>query len=176
MESFERQLYPFVYDAAYPFLFCTLCKYAVLAPSTSDHLKDVHKDIPTNRRKIVREATGRLHGVYRGKEDMAKFCFPGPGDKPIPYIHQPVNNGICCNECRWITTSATRMRTHEKTHPGGSSGTRWRTNVRCQRLFAKGPYSVWFEVGWEEDAFSGELTAWFHGNDEFRTYPRQAVS
>jgi hypothetical protein len=176
MENFERQIYPFVYDPAYPFLFCTLCKYAVLVPSTSAHLKDVHKDIPTSQRKAVREATGQLHGVYQRKEEMAEFRFPGPDDKPIPYIHRPANNGICCSECRWITTSEARMRTHwQKTHPE-SSGTRWRTNVQCQRLFAKGPYSVWFEVGWEEDVFDGELAAWLPWRLELRMYSKQAVS
>lgn len=97
MENFRHQLYPFIYDAAYPFLFCTLCKYAMLVPSTTDHLRDIHKDMPIRHRKAVREATGRLHGMYQRKEEMERFCFPSPDKGPVPYIHEPVNNGLGCD-------------------------------------------------------------------------------
>ncbi len=174
MDSVVSRLYPFVYDAKYPFLFCTLCGYAVLVPSTSDHLKDVHKDMPTSQRKVVREATDQLHGMYQRKEEMEEFRLPSPGDRPIPYIQAAVDNGIRCNECGWITTSVQRMRTHcRKTHQSSSS-LRWRTNIRCQRLFAKGPYSIWFEVEREEDVLSSELTAWLRGSVELRMCARQS--
>lgn len=174
MESIADQLYPLVYDAEFPFLFCILCKYAVLVPSITDHLKGVHdKDVPTSQRKVVREAASQLHGMYERKEAMDQFCLPSPGDRPIAYIQAPVNNGIQCNECGWITTSKHRKRTHcQKTHQG-RSGLQWRTNVTCQRLFAKGPHSVWFEVGREENALNSNLTAWLQRDNNPRMYARR---
>ncbi|KAK9444039.1 hypothetical protein VB005_02565, partial [Metarhizium brunneum] len=57
------------------------------------------------------------------------------------------------------------MRAHCcKTHESGSS-LRWRANVHCQQLFAKGPNSIWFEVSRQEDVFSSNLTAWLFGGD-----------
>lgn len=141
-----------------------------------DHLKDVHKDVVlTSQRKLVREATGHLQGMYRTKEEMQMFRFPSPGDKPIPYIQEAVSNGNRCDECGWITTSVQRKRAHcQKEHPG-NNGIRWRINVRCQRLFAKGPYSVWFEVGREEGVLNGDLTAWLRWSDELRMYGRELI-
>ena len=174
MDSVEGPLSPFVHDPAYPFLFCTLCKHAVLVPSTSDHLKDLHKDVvPISQRKVVREAACRLHGMYERKEDMTKYSFPNPGDKPIAYLHKPVNDGLRCNECGWITRSVTRMRAHCCKAHGSSSSLRWRTNVSCQQLFAKGPHSGWFEVEREEDVISNELMSWLQSSDGLRMYVRR---
>ncbi|OAQ58899.2 hypothetical protein VFPPC_16935 [Pochonia chlamydosporia 170] len=166
MGSTTSSIYPLMHDAAYPFLFCTLCKYAVLVPSICDHLKDVHDDkISTNQRKAVREAASRLSGMYQRKEDMINYKFPSLGDCPIPHLRDAVTDGLRCNECGWITRSKPRMRAHcGKTHAGGSN-LRWRANVHCQRLFAKGPNSVWFEVSRQEDVVSSDLTAWLFGGD-----------
>jgi hypothetical protein len=174
MEQAANPLYPFVHDPVYPFLFCTLCKYAVLVPSTSDHLKDVHRGVVrTGRRKLVREATSRLQGMYQRKDEVEQFRFPNPGDAAIPHIREPVEDGIRCDECGWITRSTQRMAAHRrKAHEGGSR-VRWRTGVRCQQLFAKGPHSGWFEVRREEDVFTSELAAWLQGGDEGRMYVSQ---
>jgi hypothetical protein len=178
MDGNYSSLYPLLHDPNYRFLFCTLCRYAVLVPSISDHLKGVHKDVPADRRKAVRENAGRLEGMYQRKEEAAQFQFPSPSDAPIPHIRAPVDNGLQCEHCRWITTSPVRRKTHR--HPGIRP--RWRANVRCQQLFAKGPRSVWFEVGQDdgaftsdgaltgEDSFTGELTAWLNEGNELRTY------
>lgn len=154
-------LYPFVHDPAYPFLFCTLCRYAVLVPSTTDHLKSVHKDVPAGQRKVVRRATSQLSNMLRSKDEIRQFSFPRPESAPIPHIRPPVEDGHQCNECGWLTTSETRRRMH--VHPTDSRRSvysPWRTGVRCQQLFAKGPRSVWFEVGRDEATSGTALDEW----------------
>jgi hypothetical protein len=175
MESVTNPIHPLMHDPAYPFLFCTLCEYAVLVPSIWDHLKDLHDDkVSTNQRRMVREAASRLHGMYQRKEDMKLYKFPSPGECPIPHLRDPFPDGLRCNECGWITRSERRMRAHCcKTHESGSS-LRWRTNVHCQQLFAKGPNSIWFEVGRQEEVFSSNLTAWLFGGDTSCRYMKQA--
>jgi hypothetical protein len=171
-----QNLYPFVYDTTYPFLFCSLCHYAVLVPSTADHLKGVHKDIPVSQRKAVRDAISQLPNMYRSKEDVGEFAFPSPSSAPIPHIQPPFEDGHQCNECGWITTSKTRRRMHvhppDQCHSGHSP---WRTGVRCQQLFAKGPRSVWFEVGRDEAVSSSELSVWLEMEDLFGMCSRAIV-
>jgi hypothetical protein len=164
-EEVDDRFYPFVYDAVYPFLFCRLCKYAVLVPSTSDHLKDMHKDLPNRQRKVVRMATAQLQNMYVRQEEVEQFRLPSPSDAAIPYLRQPETDGIRCGECGWITRSTQRKRAHSRETHQGSGRLRWMSNVRCQQLFAKGPRSGWFEVERQEDVFSSEGTAWAHGND-----------
>ncbi|KID96590.1 hypothetical protein MAJ_07429, partial [Metarhizium majus ARSEF 297] len=164
-EEVDDRFYPFVYDAVYPFLFCRLCKYAVLAPSTSDHLKDMHKDLPNRQRKVVRMATAQLQNMYVRQEEVDQFRLPSPSDAAIPYLRQPETDGIRCGECGWITRSTQRKRAHSRETHQGSGRLRWMSNVRCQQLFAKGPRSGWFEVERQEDVFSSEGTVWVHEND-----------
>lgn len=180
MDGIANRLGPFKYDSKYPFLFCTVCQYAVLVPSISDHLKGLHKDVPACRRKIVRAAAGQLRGMYQKKDDIKQFQFPIRSDAPIPHIRRPVADGNQCEDCGWITTSKNRTKTHRHDASGDGSGgrSRWRANVRCQQLFAKGPLSRWFEVGPDsseptsddvfavEDAFGCDLTTWLHGSGE----------
>jgi hypothetical protein len=167
----DNSLFPFAYDPAYPFLFCTICRYAVLVSSTSEHLKNVHKDvIPIELRKAVKEAAAQLQNMYQRKEEVEQYRLPSPGDAAIPHLREPAQDGLRCDKCGWITTSMKRMRAHyQKTHQG-SDHSGWRTNVRCQQLFAKGPHSVWFEVEREEeDVFSNEVTAWLQESDRSGT-------
>jgi hypothetical protein len=177
MENVTNPIYPLMHDTAYPFLFCTLCEFAVLVPSIWDHLKDLHDDkVSTNQRKVVREVASRLPGMYQRKEDMRNYKLPSPGDCSIPHLRDPFTDGLRCNGCGWITRSVLRMRTHcYKTHQSSSS-LGWTVNVQCQQLFAKGPNSIWFEVNREEDVFSSDLTTWLHGGDTSRMYARRSCS
>lgn len=136
-DTMASHLYPFVYDPAYPFLFYTLCRYGVLVPSTTDHLKSVHKDVPVGQRKVVRRATSQLSNMFRSKDEVLQFSFPRPESAPIPHIRPPVEDGHQCNECGWITTSETRRRMHvHPTEHRRRVDSPWRTGVRCQQLFA----------------------------------------
>jgi hypothetical protein len=173
MESVASPLYPFVRDPAYPFLFCTLCRYAVLVSSTTDHLKSVHKNVLASQRKKVRDATSRLSNMLQSKDE---FSFPAPDSAPIPHIRPPVEDGHRCNECGWITRSETRRRMH-----GHSAGelrndySLWRAGVRCQQLFAKGPGSVWFEVGPDEARPGTLLDACVSIDDMFSMYSKETA-
>lgn len=65
--------------ATYPFLFCQLCQlcqYAVLVPSITNHMKDVHNSIPTRQRRVVRKVASQLPRMYQPKRMQSISSYP----------------------------------------------------------------------------------------------------
>ncbi|KAG8670796.1 hypothetical protein FPOAC1_004030 [Fusarium poae] len=156
---------PFIKLTEYPFVICTVCRYAYVTKEVESHLKKHHKSIKAAVRREITQQVRDLPGMIDDRRGLLTWPTPPPTTDPIPYIHPPVPDNLGCGEegCWTVVGTPRGMQEHyRKEHGwsnprgrGGSQQTRriqaqlvpWRTGVQSQRFFSNGPASSWFEVG-----------------------------
>ena len=47
----KEDIYPFIYDKTYPFVFCSLCQSGILVSSAHTHLQCMHKEVVTKEQR-----------------------------------------------------------------------------------------------------------------------------
>lgn len=107
---------------------CVECRYAVPPSALSRHMKDLHHVYRGKRRALL---------DYAETLDLADpedLLLPEPHEPPIPSI--PVEDGVACNWCKYLSVTTKRMKRHWVTvhERRGIEGKHWRS-VQLQTFF-----------------------------------------
>ena len=107
---------------------CVVCRYAVPPSALSRHMKDLHHVYRGKRRALL---------DYAETLDLADpedLVLPEPQEPPIPSI--PVEDGVACNWCKYLSVTTKRMKRHWVTvhERRGIEGKHWRP-VKLQTFF-----------------------------------------
>ena len=107
---------------------CVVCRYAVPPSALSRHMKDLHHVYRGKRRALL---------DYAETLDLAEpedLVLPEPQEPPIPAI--PVEDGVACNWCKYLSVTTKRMKRHWVTvhERRGIEGKHWRP-VKLQTFF-----------------------------------------
>ena len=107
---------------------CVECRYAVPPSALSRHMKDLHHVYRGKRRALL---------DYAETLDLADpedLVLPEPQEPPIPSI--PVEDGVACNRCKYLSVTTKRMKRHWVTvhERRGIEGKHWRP-VQLQTFF-----------------------------------------
>ena len=107
---------------------CVECRYAVPPSALSRHMKDLHHVYRGKRRALL---------DYAETLDLADpedLVLPEPHEPPIPSI--PVEDGVACNWCKYLSVTTKRMKRHWVTvhERRGIEGKHWRP-VQLQTFF-----------------------------------------
>jgi hypothetical protein len=167
----QKDIYPFIYDRTYPFVFCSLCQSGVIVPSARTHVRSMHREaVPALQRNRAAYTLTLLPAMIQKEAELD--CYEGPifVRKAIPYLGPPKTNGLKCPQCSHMCRNVRMMQLHCRQEHGLVSerpvgapskaarqrGFRvpWREGVKCQRLFAKRKHSRWFEVRDDEEAIA----------------------
>ncbi|TQV90208.1 DNA helicase [Cordyceps javanica] len=152
---------PFIHDPKFPFLFCGPCRWAIARAEVATHLSKHHQDISIVNRKAVAQAIEKVPDVVDTQAELIDYELPDR-EAPILHIHPPQTDGLRCRACPYVVRTVRNMQQHCREQHGWVNdwkrGRRMRVNVpsarqvpwtadiHCQRLFAGGPASHWFEV------------------------------
>jgi len=159
----REDIYPFVYDKTYPFVFCSVCESGIIVPSASTHLRTMHKElVPAQQRNKATYTVGLLPNMIQKEQELDDYQGPVSVRKAIPYLGEPRTDGLKCAVCSHMCRNARNMQQHCRREHGlvsergvgaPSRAARklrfrvpWREGVKCQRLFKKRKHSRWFEV------------------------------
>lgn len=159
----KDDIYPFIYDKTYPFVFCSLCQSAVIVPSARTHLRTMHKEaVLAMQRNRAAYTLTLLPGMAQKEEQLDDYQGPVSVRKAIPHLGTPNPNGLKCTHCSHMCFNAKMMQLHYRRDHGITSERRvgapskadlqrefcvpWRVGVKCQRLSKKRKLSRWFEV------------------------------
>lgn len=159
----KGDIYPFVYDKGYPFVFCSLCQSGIIVPSAYSHIYSRHKEaVPAMQRNRATYTLTLLPGMVRKETELSDYQGPVSVCKAIPYLGKPRTDGLKCERCSYVCRNARLMQHHCRAVHGLLSERRvgapskaalqrgfrvpWREGVKCQRLFQKRRLSAWFEV------------------------------
>ncbi|KAL7940040.1 hypothetical protein V8C42DRAFT_338738 [Trichoderma barbatum] len=159
----KGDIYPYIYDKTYPFVFCSLCQSGITVPSAYTHLRSIHeKAVPAMQRNRATYTLTLLPNMARNETELDDYQGPVSVRKAIPYLGRPRTDGLKCNTCSFICRNARLMQRHCRTKHGLLTERRvgapsraarqrkfwvpWREGVKCQQLFKKRKLSQWFEV------------------------------
>jgi hypothetical protein len=158
----KEDIYPFIYDKTYPFVFCSLCQSGIIVPSAHTHLQSMHGEVVIEQRNRAAYTLKLLPGMIRGITELDNYQRPVSVCKAIPYLGLPKTDGLKCRECTHLCRNRRNMQTHCRVQHGLLSERRvgaplraalrrkfwvpWREGVKCQQLSKKGKLSGWFEV------------------------------
>ncbi|PON20110.1 hypothetical protein TGAM01_v211033 [Trichoderma gamsii] len=155
---------PFVYLPEYPFVICSVCKFACVANEVAAHLQQQHIPATAAEVRRISDVVKAIPGIIKTQEELRQWSVPPPTTPPIPIIPPPEPDGLGCNECPYVARTPKTIRAHYRNKhewvndrgPGrwakklGAEKERavpWRTGVQCQRFFPSRVASSWFEVG-----------------------------
>ena len=159
----KEDIYPFIYDKTYPFVFCSLCQSGILVSSAHTHLQCMHKEVVTKeQRNRATYTLTLLPGMIQKETELNNYQRPVSVRKAIPYLGMPKTDGLKCSRCSYVCRNARMMQVHcREQHrllserrvgaPSRAALQRrfrvpWREGVKCQQLFKKRKLSQWFEV------------------------------
>lgn len=150
---------------------CKACQYAVLPSHINAHLaaKPQHGLEKKERQRIV-EKVAKIKGLINDIEALGRceFPFPPPTSNPISALAPPKKDYIKCTfvvaskgPCSYVCFEVKHMQDHcwkehqwkskqKKGRPGKNRSmdkALWETGISCQRFFAQGPKSGYFQVG-----------------------------
>jgi hypothetical protein len=161
---------PFIKLTEFPFVICTVCRYAYVTKEVEPHLKKHHKGIKAAARREIAQQVEDLPGMIEDRRGLLTWQKPPPTTDPIPHIQPPVADNLGCSEegCLFVVGTPRGMQEHYRnehrwSNPRGRgrrimhqpidpSEVPWRTGVQSQRFFSNGPGSGWFEVGFRAPA------------------------
>jgi hypothetical protein len=165
MKIKDPTMLPFIKLTEFPFVICSVCRYAYVTKEVEPHLKKHHKSINTAARREIVQQVKDLPGMIEDRRGLLTWPKPPPTTDPIPYIRPPAGNNLGCSEegCLVVVGTPRGMQKHYHTAHGWTnpqgrgrrimhqpidpSDVPWRTGVQSQRFFSNGPGSSWFEVG-----------------------------
>lgn len=179
---------PFRYDPQYPFVFCTVCRWAYIGDEVYSHMKTHHKErIKTSERKRIAERIRAIPRIICSQAELCHFPLPERTTKAIPYIATPASNGLRCKQCAYVVCTVRTMQEHCRAEHnwindwkvGGhvrhkmkdNRDLPWESNIRCQKLFQSRAASGWFEVqgthtgGSEEESHSTQQSIAIRGRN-----------
>jgi hypothetical protein len=168
----EQDIFPFIYDKMYPFVFCSLCQSAVIVPSAHAHLRFIHKEaVPALQRNKAAYTLTLLPNMIHREMDLEEYQVPVSVRKAIPYLKAPKTDGLKCRQCSHVCHNVRVMQQHCRQAHGLLSERRvgapsraaqergfwvpWREGVKCQQLSKKRKLSRWFEVCDDETIWGG---------------------
>lgn len=118
-------------------------------------------DILPSARKAIVKAAEDVPDIIDTQAELVEYQLPDR-QPPIAYIQPPATDGLRCDACPYVVRIVKCMQNHYRQQHGwvndNKGGRRarkqapaartlpWRAGVHCQRLFAGGPASHWFEV------------------------------
>lgn len=159
----KEDIQPFIYDKAYPFVFCSVCKSSIIVPSARTHLRNQHRDtVSEMQRNRAAYTLSLLPDMMQKEAELDDYQVPVSVGKAIPYLEEPRTNMLGCDRCSHACGNARNMQEHRrKVH--GLRGERrigapsradrqqefrvpWREKVKCQRFSQSRRLSRWFEV------------------------------
>ncbi|OAA77115.1 RecQ helicase TLH3 [Akanthomyces lecanii RCEF 1005] len=154
-------MHPFIHDPEFPFLFCGPCRWAIVRAEAASHLNKHHSDIPVIDRKAITQAIEEVPDVVDTQSELTEYELPDR-KAAIPHVHPPKVDGLRCRACPYVVRTVRGMQQHCREQHGWVNDWRrgrrarlnvpsarqlpWTGDVHCQRLFAGGPASHWFEV------------------------------
>ncbi|KAF7136741.1 hypothetical protein CNMCM5793_006210 [Aspergillus hiratsukae] len=153
----------FIYLPEHRVLICKLCTYAVPPTYLRTHLKGHRNQIPgLNSAGAISALEKELRELPLIDPSQETVKFPSPDTMALPGL--PVQEGLQCKQCRYITCSKAWMQQHLQSHrparqargrprktaeritgPQAEDQTLW-GKVHCQRFFVSGPQSRFFQV------------------------------
>ncbi len=159
----KEDIYPFIYDKLYPFVFCSLCQSGVIVPSARTHLRSMHEEaVSAMQRNRAAYTLTLLPHMIEKEIELDGYQGPVSVRKAIPYLGTPKTDGLKCSKCSHMCRNARMMQKHcRQVHrliserrvgaPSRAALQRrfwvpWREGVKCQQLFKKRKLSRWFEV------------------------------
>jgi hypothetical protein len=157
----EEDVFPFLYDKDYPFVFCSLCKSSIIVSSARPHLLRQHPTgVPERQRNRAAYSLTLLPNMAQSERDLDKFQAPTAVRKAIHYLD--IQRALKCRFCDHACRNARNMQKHCRVEHGQHSERRvgalskadrqrmfwvpWRENVTCQQFFKRRKLSGWFEV------------------------------
>jgi hypothetical protein len=159
----KEDIYPFIYDKTYPFVFCSLCQSSVIVPSAHAHLRSMHKEaVSATQRNRATYTVTLLPNMVRKEGELDGYQVPVSVRKAIPHLGTPKTDGLKCSQCSYMCRNVRMMQLHCRQVHGLLSERRvgapskaalqrrfwvpWREGVKCQQLSKKRKLSRWFEV------------------------------
>jgi hypothetical protein len=159
----KGDIYPFIYDRAYPFVFCSLCQSCVIVPSARTHLRSMHAGlVAASQRNTAAYTLTLLPDMVHKETELDNYPAPVSVRKAIPYLGPPRTDGLKCSQCSHMCRNARMMQLHCRQEHGLLSErgvgapsraalqrgfkVPWREGVKCQQFFKKRRLSRWFEV------------------------------
>lgn len=159
----KGDIYPFIYDKTYPFVFCSLCQSGTMVSSAHSHLQSMHKEaVPAMQRNRAAYTLTLLPDMIQKEAELDGYQGPVSVRKAIPYLGRPRTDGLKCERCSYMCRNTKKIKYHRRKAHGLRSergvgapskaalqrGFRvpWREGVKCQQLFKKRKLSRWFEV------------------------------
>lgn len=157
----KEDIYPFIYDKKYPFVFCSMCKSSIIIPSARPHLLSQHPTgVPERQRNRAAYSLTLLPNMAQRERDLDMYQAPTTVLKAIPYLD--VQRALKCRLCHHACRNARNMQKHCRVEHEQHSERRvgalskadgkrmfwvpWRENVTCQQFFKRRKLSRWFEV------------------------------
>lgn len=157
----EEDIYPFIYDKKYPFVFCSLCRSSIIIPSARPYLLRQHQTrVSERQRNIAAYSLTLLPNMAQSERELDMYQAPIAVPKAIPYLD--VQLALKCRVCHHACRNARNMQKHCRVEHGQHSERRvgalskadgnrmfwvpWRDNVTCQQFFKRRKLSGWFEV------------------------------
>lgn len=108
----EEDIWPYIYDKAYPFVFCSLCKTAILVSSGRSHIRGQHFEAITEmQRNRAAYTLCQLPGMFQTEAELAKYTIPVSVRKAIPYLEAPTAK-LKCSRCSHACGNARNMQLH----------------------------------------------------------------
>jgi hypothetical protein len=159
----KGDIYPFVYDKTYPFIFCSLCHSGMIVPSARTHLLSKHQQtVPAMQRYRAAYTLTLLPNMVQKESELDDYQAPVSVLRAIPYLGKPRTDGLKCERCSYVCRNRKVLLCHRREKHGLVSKQQagapskaapkqrfrvpWREGVRCQQLFKKRKLSGWFEV------------------------------
>jgi hypothetical protein len=152
----------FYYLESYRVIICLACSYGILPCEALGHLSSNHRTLSTAQRKELASQARSYPGVFQTREELRDIVYPAPTGPQIPQLRRPKDGAYGCELCPYVCLSLQAIQGHARNHhgwvntrgkggdtkkqPKGAGRGPWRTGVRCQRFYASGAGSSWFEV------------------------------
>ncbi|KFY68109.1 hypothetical protein V496_01286 [Pseudogymnoascus sp. VKM F-4515 (FW-2607)] len=164
----------FIHLLEFQVIICKKCKYCVLPSHIDTHFASKAHKLERNERRRIADEVAEINGLIGNEETLARRL--------------PEENALQCTlpiagePCTYICCMPRQMRAHcmeehgwkskQKGRPKkGKQDVPWRSGVHCQRFFAQGPKSRFFEVqGKESQPSPQEMRSRTH---QFRTARRE---
>lgn len=172
----KGDIYPFIYNKTYPFVFYSLCQSGIIVSSAHTYLQLTHeKTVAVMQRYRAAYTLMLLPGIVWKETELNDYQGPVSIRKAILYLRRPKTDGLKCNKCSYIYCNARLMQHYCRTEHGLVSKQRvralsraarqrkfqvlWQEGVKCQRLFKKRKLSQWFKVCNDEALQGGEAAS-----------------